>query len=150
METTTGSSPRDAHGKGLHAHFPDFRDSEVTFRQIMDFLAGRYDDQSSEYQSLNMLLDTFQKPGESFSDFLDKLGGLAARSGFPNAEAREFFIRHQALRGTSLQTIRVNAIQHQWSMSELRSKARGVETSVAAGRLGGTRGGTTLQVDLSG
>lgn len=93
----------------VHSHFPDFRDSEATFSEIVTFLSTRYEDQSSEYQSLNNMLDTFQRPGESFLDFLDRLGGQAARSGFPNAEAREFFTRHQALRGTSSQTIRANA-----------------------------------------
>lgn len=118
--------------KLVDSHFPDFRESKDTYCEIMKFLGDRFQDQSSDYQSFNLLLDTYQKNGESFSDFLDRVTNLASRSGFPNREAKDVVARHQALRGTTSQTIRANALQHKWTIQELRVRAKEVETSLSA------------------
>lgn len=132
----------------VDGHFPDFRESEDTYVSIMDFLKSRFMDQSSDYQFLNSLLDSYQKTGESFSDFLDRVTNLAARSRAPNREARDFLARHQALRGTLSQTIRANALQHKWTLQELRVKAREIETSLSAANHQGIRSRDALKADI--
>lgn len=131
----------------VDSHYPDLRVHEVTYMEIIEFLKDRFVNQSSEYQSLNAMLEAFQKPGEPFSDFLDRVRGMAARSGFATLESRDFMIRHQALRGTTSQTIRTNALQHKWSLRELQARAREIETSMTAAACNGQKGRATFQVE---
>eukprot|EP00095_Tigriopus_kingsejongensis_P010479 maker-scaffold1628_size33005-snap-gene-0.8 protein:Tk10479 transcript:maker-scaffold1628_size33005-snap-gene-0.8-mRNA-1 annotation:"gpi ethanolamine phosphate transferase 2-like" len=121
----------DPMAKLVNGQFPDFRESSSTYLEIIAQLKALFQDSTSEFQCFTVLIDIQQKPAEAFADFYGRLVDTASSCGFPDTTARNFVVRDLALRGTSSQAMRANALQNRWTASQLLAWAQEVESSTA-------------------